>query len=95
MPMRNLPLNIWLVIKQKSRGTRVTLVSKHATEREAEAERDNTTEVWSNLTTALACSCSRSRNGWEDSRHPPAHARHLSRTRRGRQTPMLRWVLST
>jgi hypothetical protein len=37
---RNLPLNTWLVVEQRSPGTPFTLVSKHATQREAEAERD-------------------------------------------------------
>ena len=40
MPMRNLPLNTWLVVEQETPATRATLVSKHATQREAEAERD-------------------------------------------------------
>jgi hypothetical protein len=41
MTTRNLPLNTWLVVEQRSPGTRLTLASKHATQREAEAERDN------------------------------------------------------
>jgi hypothetical protein len=41
MPTRNLPLNTWLVVEQRLPGTRLTLVSRHATQREAEAERDN------------------------------------------------------
>lgn len=40
MTTRNLPLNTWLVVEQKSAGTRLTPVSSHATQREAEAERD-------------------------------------------------------
>jgi hypothetical protein len=40
MTTRNLPLNSWLVVEQRSPGTRLTAVSKHATQREAEAERD-------------------------------------------------------
>ena len=40
MPTRNLPLNTWIVIEQKSPGSRARLVSKHATQKEAEAERD-------------------------------------------------------
>jgi hypothetical protein len=40
MPARDLPLNTWLVVEQRSPGGRLKLVSKHATQREAEAERD-------------------------------------------------------
>src|ERR1700704_4972893 len=40
MTTRNLPLNTWLIVEQRSPGTRLTLVSKHATQCEAEAERD-------------------------------------------------------
>jgi hypothetical protein len=40
MPTRNLPLNTWIVVEQKSPGSRARLVSKHATQTEAEAERD-------------------------------------------------------
>jgi hypothetical protein len=40
MPTRDLPLNTWLVVEQRSPGSRLKLVSKHATQREAEAERD-------------------------------------------------------
>jgi len=40
MTTRDLPLNTWLVVEQKSPGARLTLVSKYATQREAEAERD-------------------------------------------------------
>jgi len=40
MPMRNLPLNTWIVIEQRSPGSRARLVSKHLTQKEAEAERD-------------------------------------------------------
>jgi hypothetical protein len=39
-PMRDLPLNIWLVIEQRSPGARLKLVSIHATQGEAGAERD-------------------------------------------------------
>jgi hypothetical protein len=41
MTTRNLPLNTWVVVEQRSPEARLTLVSKHATQREAEAERDN------------------------------------------------------
>jgi hypothetical protein len=41
MTTRNLPLNTWLVVEQGSSAIRATLVSKYATQREAEAERDN------------------------------------------------------
>jgi hypothetical protein len=37
--MRNLPVNTWIVIEQKSPG-RARLISKHASQREAEAEGD-------------------------------------------------------
>lgn len=40
MPMRNLPLNTWIVVEQRSPGARARLVSKHLTQKEAEAERD-------------------------------------------------------
>jgi hypothetical protein len=40
MTTPNLPLNTWLVVEQKSPGTRLAPVSRHATQREAEAERD-------------------------------------------------------
>ena len=40
MPTRNLPLNTWIVVEQRSPGSRATLVSKHSTQTEAEAERD-------------------------------------------------------
>jgi hypothetical protein len=40
MPTRNLPLNTWIVVEQKSPGSRARLVSKHLTQKEAEAERD-------------------------------------------------------
>jgi hypothetical protein len=40
MPTRDLPLNTWLVVERKSPGARLTLVSKHAWQREADAERD-------------------------------------------------------
>jgi hypothetical protein len=40
MTTRDLPLNTWLVVEQKSPGTPLIPVSKHATQREAEAERD-------------------------------------------------------
>jgi hypothetical protein len=41
MPTRDLPLNTWMVVEQTSPGARLKLVSKHATQHEAEAERDN------------------------------------------------------
>jgi hypothetical protein len=41
MTMRHLPLNTWLVVEERSPGRRLTLVSKHTTQREAEAELDN------------------------------------------------------
>ena len=44
MTTRNLPLNTWLVVEQRSPGTPLTPVSKHATQREAEAERDKRNE---------------------------------------------------
>src|SRR5215467_11507392 len=40
MPTRNLPLNTWIVVEQRSPGSRAKLVSKHLTQTEAEAERD-------------------------------------------------------
>jgi hypothetical protein len=40
MPTRNLPLNTWIVVEQRSPGSRARLVSRHATQKEAEAERD-------------------------------------------------------
>jgi len=40
MPTQNLPLNTWIVVEHKSPGSRARLVSKHATQTEAEAERD-------------------------------------------------------
>jgi hypothetical protein len=40
MPMRNLPLNTWIVVEQPSPGSLARLVSKHLTQREAEAECD-------------------------------------------------------
>ena len=45
MTMRHLPLNTWLVVEERSPGRRspgrrLTVVSKHTTQREAEAERD-------------------------------------------------------
>ncbi len=40
MPTRNLPLNTWIVVEQRSPGGRARLVSKHMTQKEAEAERD-------------------------------------------------------
>jgi hypothetical protein len=40
MPTRNLPLNTWIVVEQRSPGSRARLVSTHVTQKEAEAERD-------------------------------------------------------
>jgi hypothetical protein len=40
MPTQNLPLNTWIVVEQRSPGSRAKLVSKHMTQKEAEAERD-------------------------------------------------------
>jgi hypothetical protein len=40
VPMRHLPLNTWLVIDQKSLQAHATLVSQHATQRDAETARD-------------------------------------------------------
>ena len=40
MPARNLPLNTWLVAERKSPAKKLALVSKHASQREAETERD-------------------------------------------------------
>ena len=40
MPTQNLPLNTWIVVEQRQPGNRVRLVSKHLTQKEAEAERD-------------------------------------------------------
>ena len=40
MPTRNLPLNTWIVVEQGSPGSRARLVSKHMSQKEAEAERD-------------------------------------------------------
>jgi hypothetical protein len=39
MPVWNLPLETWVVI-EKSSGNRARLISKHASQKEAEAERD-------------------------------------------------------
>jgi hypothetical protein len=39
MPTRNLPLDTWMVIKHSS-ARDVTLISRHRTQRAAEAERD-------------------------------------------------------
>jgi hypothetical protein len=40
MPTRNLPLNTWIVIEQRSPQSRARLISKHLSQKEAEAERD-------------------------------------------------------
>lgn len=40
MPTSNLPLNTWIVVEQRSPGSRARLVSKHLTQKEAEGERD-------------------------------------------------------
>jgi len=36
----NLPLNTWVVVEQKLPGGRARLISKHASQKAAEAERD-------------------------------------------------------
>jgi len=40
MTTRNLPLDVWMVVRQRSSWKDVALVSKHETQRAAEAERD-------------------------------------------------------
>ena len=40
MPTRNLPLNTWIVVEQRSPGSRARLISTHLTQTEAEADRD-------------------------------------------------------
>lgn len=40
MKTQNLPLNTWMVVEQHSSLQDVMLISKHATQCEAEAERD-------------------------------------------------------
>ena len=40
MTMRNLPLNTWMVIRQRSSWKEVAMISKHNTQDAAEAERD-------------------------------------------------------
>ena len=44
MNTRELPLNTWMVVEQHSSDDDVTLVSRHATQGEAEAARDNRNE---------------------------------------------------
>jgi hypothetical protein len=44
MTNRNLPLNTWMVIRQRSPAKDVALVSRHDTQRAAEAERDRRNE---------------------------------------------------
>src|SRR5204862_348382 len=40
MNTRDLPLNTWMVVEQGAAGYDVTLVSRHSSQEEAEAERD-------------------------------------------------------
>jgi len=40
MPTRNLPLNTWIVVEQRSPGRRARLISTDFTQTEAEADRD-------------------------------------------------------
>jgi hypothetical protein len=44
MSARNLPLNTWIVIEQRSAWREMALVSRHATQSAAEAERDRRNE---------------------------------------------------
>ena len=44
MNTRDLPLNTWMVVEQHSSWKDVALVSKHATQVEAETERDRRNE---------------------------------------------------
>jgi hypothetical protein len=44
MPTRRLPLNTWLVVRQRASWQDVALVSRHASQTAAEAERDRRNE---------------------------------------------------
>ena len=44
MSARNLPLNTWIVVEQRSASREMALVSRHATQSAAEAERDRRNE---------------------------------------------------